>query len=581
MPQMTEEKFDEIISELTQWNNRLILSVFHDTLNDPAARISRMQKLKEAGERFGITGEKWDKLYNEAIEQVKDWGEAQLDQGFAPFAPFAPPDLTQLPTFPVNSLPNSLEKFVQSIAEGLQVSADMPAVAMLGIIAISVQRKFVVEVKPDWRETLSLYVMSIARSSERKTPVLQLVTKPLYQYQKEENKRRRPDIERYRARRDLLQKSIQVMKDKAVKKGVCEETLREIEEKQAELNNLKAVHPLRLIADDVTPEKLASLMADNDEKISIVSSEGGIVDIMMGRYSSGLNVDIFLKPFTGEPVQVDRQGRDSISLDNPALSILLMVQPVILEGLAGNRELNNRGLVARVLYSCPASMIGKGRKFYTTPIPKEIEQAYSDAIYSMLKIPTPEEPEVIYLSEDATKLISDFFYEVEDKLEDELEGLDSWGGKCVGQAARIAALLHCYINQEDSAAELITGGTMQAAITIMQYFIEHTEAVLELIGEYEDPDEKLAKYILKRFNSTKEIGITKKKLFDLCRKKEGLKTVEEFDAILDILISHGYLAVKEVSTGGRPSEKVILSFSYLAQKAQKARKSNIAQQFKS
>ena len=41
----------------------------------------------------------------------------------------------------------------------------------------------------------------------------------------------------------------------------------------------------RLVADDITPEAAASLLAEQGGRLAIISAEGGIFDIIAGRYS--------------------------------------------------------------------------------------------------------------------------------------------------------------------------------------------------------------------------------------------------------------------------------------------------------
>ena len=43
----------------------------------------------------------------------------------------------------------------------------------------------------------------------------------------------------------------------------------------------------RLVADDITPEAAASLLAEQGGRLAIISAEGGIFDIIAGRYSNG------------------------------------------------------------------------------------------------------------------------------------------------------------------------------------------------------------------------------------------------------------------------------------------------------
>jgi len=55
-------------------------------------------------------------------------------------------------------------------------------------------------------------------------------------------------------------------------------------------------------------------MADNDEKMSVLSDEGGIFDILAGRYNGGIpNLDLFLQSHSGSSVRVDR-GSSAITV---------------------------------------------------------------------------------------------------------------------------------------------------------------------------------------------------------------------------------------------------------------------------
>ena len=202
---------------------------------------------------------------------------------FAPFEPFTPPDIPKLPAFPVECLPPVLRDMAQAAAVNLQVAVDMTAVAGLAVMALCVQGKFMINPKPGWMEQLNLYAAVVARPSDRKTPALALMSRPVYAFEKEGNERRAPLVEEYRTKREVLAKKIANLKELAAKPTLSKGepvTLDDITEPQYELADLEreAVKPLRLLADDTTPEALASLMAVNDGKMGIVSDEGGVSD---------------------------------------------------------------------------------------------------------------------------------------------------------------------------------------------------------------------------------------------------------------------------------------------------------------
>ena len=102
------------------------------------------------------------------------------------------------------------------------------------------------------------------------------------------------------------------------------------------------------------------LMAENGERIALVSAEGGAFGHMLGRYhqTGGPNLDIYLAGHTGDHFSADRATRDPVVMNMPALSMCLMVQPAALDDLGRTPILDYRGLLARFLYAMPPSLVG-------------------------------------------------------------------------------------------------------------------------------------------------------------------------------------------------------------------------------
>ena len=73
-----------------------------------------------------------------------------------------------LPAFPVEVLPCIISDYVRAVAETTQTSPDMSATASLAILALSLQGKFLIEGKKDWREPMNLYTIVVAPPAERK-----------------------------------------------------------------------------------------------------------------------------------------------------------------------------------------------------------------------------------------------------------------------------------------------------------------------------------------------------------------------------------------------------------------------------
>ena len=105
----------------------------------------------------------------------------------------------------MEALPDQIREYVEAVAESLQVPIDMVACDVLGVISLCVQGKFQIKVKEDWTEPLNLYMATIMRPSERKSPTLKYVTQPVFDYMKIENERRKPAIDQYEFEKKMLQ----------------------------------------------------------------------------------------------------------------------------------------------------------------------------------------------------------------------------------------------------------------------------------------------------------------------------------------------------------------------------------------
>ena len=91
-----------------------------------------------------------------------------------------------------------------------------------------------------------------------------------------------------------------------------------------------------------------------------------------------------LKGHSGDSIRVDRIGRNSESIMNPALTVLLAVQPNVLSGMMQNGTFRGRGLTARFLYCMPKSIVGN-RRYRTDPIPADIARQYDLLIRNLLE----------------------------------------------------------------------------------------------------------------------------------------------------------------------------------------------------
>ncbi len=467
----------------------------------------------------------------------------------------------------------TLQVYVDAISEALQVPVDMAGVAVITIVSMAIQTKYVICPIDGWIEPLNLYAVVVARPSERKSPVVREVTQVVYRYTNEYNEKNQQRIEEYNAEKDVLTKRIANMKQElaSVKKNKTTFTMDDLKELQNEYSQLEEVTPLRLVADDITPEALVSLMYENGGKMAVISTEGGMFDVAAGRYSDKTNIDVFLKAYSGDPIMVDRKGRSNEYIQSPALTILLTVQPTVIEEVMSNKEMSGKGFVARFLYSLPVSRIGS-RSYRVKPLPKKVKEGFDNLIYRLLDIPDIGEPRTLCLSEEADKLAENFFQEIEAGLVDDLEMIEGWAGKLHGQTMRIAGIFHCCEHIENSYNVPVSGETMKNAIGLGRYFLEHAKAAFAIMGLAESQAVKDAKRLMKIIddfysgqdtqNPQNPQNLKLRDLYQICKGK--YKTVEEMRPGIDELIERGFIRTFEQRSGkaGRPSEIIEVNPEY-------------------
>lgn len=471
--------------------------------------------------------------------------------------------------------------FIRSVSESLQVSFGMVAPAVLATVSLSLMKKYIIHMQGDHKEPPNLYIAVIAEASERKSPTMKEVTGPVYDYEREENEKKQPEIRQYQLKKKILENKVANM-TKALtsnRKGKSADSIKEADiwETQRELDELEEVNPVTLITDDVTSEALIKLMADNGEKMAIMSTEGGLFGNIAGRYSDKANMDIYLKGYSGDPLFVQRIGRKGQTLYEPLLTVLIYAQPVVIQQVMENTEFTGRGLPARFLYTRPASMIGR-RKYEVEAIPEYRKDEFWNVLNRLLNIPVPEKPIEITLDEEADKLSSAYFYEVDQEiLKAPSPEFRAWVGKLHGTTMRIALCLHCMKYLEDSGNHQVDKETMQHAIEMGHYFLGQAKQIFLEAGLMDSQEIRDAKYILSKIDSTGKMEMKLRDLHRLCMDRKGMEKKEGMVDGLNCLIKHGYIRVnyadktdKTDKKGGRPSEIVYVNPEYIKWKRGKS-----------
>lgn len=419
-------------------------------------------------------------------------------------------DGLDVPTFPTSLLPVPwLRDMVEAVAQATETPVELPLMLSLAVVATSVQKKFVVEPTPGYCEPLNIWVAVLLDSGLRKSTVHKEVTAPLLDFERHHAAELAPEVSRIESARHLAEERIKYLRQKAAKAdGANLDSLRH-ELYEAESTLPEVPKNLRLWCQDVTPEKLGQLMADQWEAMAILSDEGGILEILAGRYSQGIpNLDLVLKAHAGTSFRVDRGSRPSVFMEAPALTLGLSPQPAVLHGLAKVPGFRGKGLLARFLFALPQSSLGY-RTLDTRPVSSEVRGAYHQAIYQLVQLRHQDDgrPHHLYFADEALREWKAFQRHVEDELRAGgiFEHIRDWAGKLPGAVARLAGILHCAAHAGgDPQAHRIELSTVEAALALGALLERHALVAFSVmeVDSTLDAAQKVWAWVLRQRQTT-------------------------------------------------------------------------------
>lgn len=466
------------------------------------------------------------------------------------------PGTAKTPDIPASLLPDWVGAMAGAVAASTQTPEAASVMMSLSVLAAVLQRHM--EVAPwgddDYREPLSLWTLVALPSGSRKSAVLTALAGPLVRWEKRERDRLRAEIARNFAQREIALKCIEKLKADAGKAKSAEERERLETEIQQEWEAMPAelIAP-RVFSGDVTPERLQTLLVEQGERMTVLSDEAGIFQVMSGSYSGGVaNLDVFLQGHAGTPIRVDRGGRLA-HIDRPALSFGLMIQPGILADSGKQKCFRDSGLLARFLYALPESNVGARNVRERRPVPEPIKTAWEANLLDLLNSQErpAAAPRVIAFSEDARDIWLEFAEQVErgQGAGGRLEHITDWSSKLPGAVARIAGLLEIAAN--GLAADTVGANAVARAVVLSEKLIEHALAAFAAMGAVQAEED--AGYVLRWIQARRIPEFT---------RREAQKAMESrFRSVDRLLIAlrqlHDWHVIRQVQrkteVRGRPS----------------------------
>lgn len=372
--------------------------------------------------------------------------------------------------YPVDALGGVLGSAAHAIHDRVQAPLAICGQSVLGAAALAAQghADVVLPIGPGQTRPLSLYLVSIAASGERKSAC---DTEALWPVRKRETALREAygaELPHWENAKTAWEKA----REAAVKRGkgdraAIEQALNALGAKPA-----APLHPM-LTCPEPTFEGLCRLFAGGWPSLGIFAAEGGQ---FIGGH--GMSEDNKLKTaaglsslWDGESIRRVRSGDGASILPGRRASIHLMAQPVVADIWLRDRLLIDQGLLSRTLLTAPDSAMGGRLSHPETPETAPAMARYGARMLSLLELPLPLAdpcrpnelaPRCLPLSPAARAMWMRFADRVETMLmpDGELRPISGVANKLPEHAARIAgvlALVRDIDAGEIAAAELAAG----------------------------------------------------------------------------------------------------------------------------
>ena len=518
-------------------------------------------------------------------EIERDWGDGE------PWGEPEPLDGPELPPFPVQALPPTLRRFVEAEAVATQTPEDLAAMLSLSVCAVAGAKLIEVQVRPGYCEPISIYSASALESGNRKSAVIADTSVPLRQHERDSVEGMAQQVRVYEGQLSILtarQKHLESRAAKAQQANDRTSLMADAASVRDEIAHLTRVVEPKLLIDDCTVEKVEQILSEQGGRIAVMSAEGGVFGLMTGRYSNSCSFDVYLKGHSGDEIRTDRLGRSLVFVPRPAITMALAVQPDVIRGLGEKAELRGKGLLARILYSLPRSLLGQ-RITNAPPVPPEVTNEYRSVVLTICGIARPGVPssslqtQYLRLSDEAAACFQQFEQELEPRLGrlGDLAGIQDWGGKLAGTVVRLAGILHLVEQAERRLHEPaeqqqeridqrqrmppftpwdtpISGCTLAAAVTIAQYLIPHAQAAFSMMGMAAGPAASVmadAWHALEWIRRNRRTRFTKRDMHQENRAR--FHKADDVESVLELLEAKNIIrpVTHQAAVGGKAGRK--------------------------
>lgn len=468
-----------------------------------------------------------------------------------------PQNLRNSQPFPSDAFPPAMREMIKEVALSSLVPESLAGMVALGVLSTAAGGGVNIRSRGEKTLNANLYILAIAKSGTGKGMTYSSIAKPLTDANRAQlehwKSHTAPDIQ---ADIELTEGRLKAEKGECMNSTKGDAKFKTLHMDLARLKESLANDEPRLIAGETTEQKLGMLISGQPhEAIGNHSAEArGLMQIILGKFSGKSNATgetIYLAGYSGDPYSIERAGRPDISLSNPCISCLFMIQPDIIKELMTKDSMSQSGFLPRFLMADVRADIEDEPE---TPhvITEGTSSAWEELIDATLdRYREAKEKITIEVNREAQAILRDDLNRVRSKGRTgaELDDLTSYVARYGENLRKIALLLHIGEHAETAHTHPVTEETARNACLVANWFFAESLGIL-------------------RVNQIEKWHRLKTRLLEVVNAAGGQETIrqlrdrhtiteEEIEMITSMLPGDLEIVTEKKATG-RPSKQVRL-----------------------
>lgn len=385
--------------------------------------------------------------------------------------------------YPLAELPEGIRNAVAEVQAFTRAPVALVAASALSVVSLATQALADVQRTEGLRGPVSLFLLSVAESGERKSSADKYFTAGIADWEQQQQTAAKPALADYRARLDswTAKRDGLLARIKSARKAGKDSRQAESELADLEASRPEAPRVPRLLRVDSTAEALAYSLAHEWPSAGVLSAEAGL---LFG--SHGMNPESQMRHLAqmnviwdGGQTHISRRTKESFTLRGARLTLGLQVQAGTLRAFFDRSRglARDTGFLARFLFAWPDSTQGQ-RLFREAPRDWPAVAAFQGHLLGLLDALPTLDPDgslslpCLALDGEGKQAWARFHDDVERELAPmgELADVRDVASKAAENVARLAALFHVW--QHGPSGSVGADSVMSAARIVAWHLTE-------------------------------------------------------------------------------------------------------------